>query len=152
MTLTPMQILRLTLIGGLAGEIAFEAFAFGLGPILTGRVMEPAYLVIALARLLGAEIGYVGGWIGHLMAGLILFPLGYLAYLRLTPPQPWAMAGLIWGLILWAVAQGVLAPLVGRGFMMGFVSYTWASLAAHMLYGLVVAGAMRRAMPGLTRA
>lgn len=151
MTLSPMQILRLTLLGGLAGEIAFEAFAFGLGPLLTGRVMEPAYLVIALARLLGAEIGYVGGWIGHLVAGLVLFPLGYLAYLRLTPPQTWAMAGLIWGFVLWAVAQGMLAPLVGRGFMMGFVSYTWASLLAHMLYGLVVARAMSWAMPGLSR-
>ncbi|MFU1478464.1 hypothetical protein ACM25N_12455 [Roseovarius sp. C7] len=85
------------------------------------------------------------------MAGLVLFPLGYLAYLRVTPPQPWAMAGLIWGFVLWAVAQGVLAPLVGRGFMMGFVSYTWASLLAHMLYGLVVARAMSWAMPGLSR-
>ncbi|MFU1478463.1 hypothetical protein ACM25N_12450 [Roseovarius sp. C7] len=73
MTLSPMQILRLTLLGGLAGEIAFEAFAFGLGPLLTGRVMEPAYLVIALARLLGAEIGYVGGGSGILWRGLCCF-------------------------------------------------------------------------------
>jgi membrane protein implicated in regulation of membrane protease activity len=51
----------------------------------------------------------------------------------------WALAGALYGIVLWFIAQGFLAPLVGRPFMLGFVSYTWVSLVAHLIYALTIA-------------
>jgi len=136
------------LAAGIAGEIVFEVLAFVAAPAVVGQTMQPALLVMALARtLLGLEIGLVLGWAGHLLAGVVLFPLGYVAFRRLTGLRKWWLAGLLWAVVLWLVAQGVLAPLVGRPVMLGFVPYTWASLAAHALYSLTVALVWSRLAP-----
>jgi len=139
------------LAAGIAGELVFEAMAFLVAPALLGQPMQPAYLVMALARTLaGLEIGLLGGWAGHLLAGAVVFPLGYLGFRRLTGLKGWLVPGLLWAVCLWVIAQGVLAPIVGRPFMLGFVPYTWASLAVHAVYMLTVAGVLHRltARPG----
>jgi len=41
-------------------------------------------------------------------------------------------SGVLAGIVLWFVAQGVLAPLMGRSFMMGFGSYTQSSFVGHV--------------------
>lgn len=136
---SPAQIL----MAGIAGEILFEFLAFVVFPGFLGRPLTPSILVTELARVqLGLEIGSIGGWIGHLLAGAVVFPLGYVLFRRIAPLRPWALAGLVWGLVLWLIAQGLLAPLAGRPFMLGFVPYAWASLVAHALYGLTIAGAL----------
>lgn len=132
------------LLAGLAGQAAFEIVAFVLMPAFIGKPLMPVVLVEELARtLFGLEAGRLAGWSIHLAAGIIIFPLGYLNFLRITGLS-WLVAGALWGVVLWLFAQAVLAPLAGRPFMLGFVSYTWASLAAHLVYTLAVAAAFSR--------
>ena len=132
------------LLAGLVGQVVFEFVAFVLMPAFLGKPLMPVVLVEELARtLFGLEVGRPVAWSIHLAAGIVVFPFGYLGLLRLTGLS-WVMAGTLWGALLWLLAQAVLAPLAGRPLMLGFVPYTWASLAAHLVYSLAVSAAFSR--------
>ncbi|MEF2548475.1 hypothetical protein VQ045_15045 [Aurantimonas sp. E1-2-R+4] len=132
------------LLAGLAGQAIFEITALVLIPALLGMPLMPAALVTALSQsLLGFDVAMGAAWAVHLVADIVAFPLGYLA-LRRAIGLSWSAAGTLWGIVLWLLAQAVLAPLAGRPFMLGFVPYTWVSLGAHLAYTLVVAFANAR--------
>jgi hypothetical protein len=144
---TPSLARRLFLAipAGIVGEVVFEILALIVAPMLLGTAMQPALLVGALAGVLtGAPISSASAWLGHLLAGAVLFPVGYVLFARYFGLRPWPLAAVIYAILLWFLAQGVLAPIVGRPFMLGFVAYTWASLAVHLIYVLVVAGTLHR--------
>lgn len=128
------------LAAGLVGEAVLEIISWGLAPPLLGRPMRPALLVADLARsLFGASLPMPAAFAIHLASGLVIFPLGYVLFHAAARAASAAVAGLLWGVILWFVVQGILAPLAGRPFMLGFVSYTWAALVAHTAYALAIA-------------
>lgn len=117
---------------GLIGELTFEAYAWLVSPILFGVKLEPANLVIGLTKAsTGMQLPYAAAFIVHFLIGALGFAaivglakrLGNLGYIA---------AGLVAGVALWFVAQGVLAPLMGRSFMMGFGSYTQSSFIGHV--------------------
>jgi len=140
------KVLPSLLIAGLAGEIAFEIYAFGVSPWVFGLALEPANLVNGLlARHLGVDLPYSAAFALHVLVGAVLFPLLYLALRRFGPLRSPVANGLLLGLALWLVAQGLLAPLVGRPPFMGFGAYTWSSLVAHPLLTVVVAIVFERA-------
>lgn len=137
--------LLLAIPAGIVGEVVFEILALIVAPMLLGTAMKPALLVGTLAGVLtGAEISSASAWLGHLLAGAVLFPVGYVLFARYFGLRPWLLAAVLYAILLWFIAQGVLAPVTGRPFMLGFVTYTWASLAVHMIYVLVVAGTLHR--------
>lgn len=131
-------------LAGFIAELAFEIYAFILSPLLFDLTLQPAGLVATLAeRWLGVAMSMNVAFVIHAVAGIILFPLTYLAFARISlVTSPWAN-GLFWGLVLWVVAQGVLAPLAGRAPFMGFGSYTFSSLVAHPLMTVAFALAHR---------
>lgn len=132
--------LVLIVLAGVIGELVLELIAWGLAPLLLGRPMQPAMLVAGLARsLFGFGLPMPAAFILHLVAGVIIFPLGYLLFRALTGLNSPAIAGIIWGVVLWLFAQAILAPVAGRPFMLGFGLYTWAALFAHVAYTLAVA-------------
>lgn len=49
------------------------------------------------------------------------------------------MTGVIADIALWVVAQGILAPFIGRSFMMGFGPYTQYLFIGHVGMTLVMA-------------
>lgn len=131
--------LLLIVVAGVIGEILLEFIAWVIAPPLLGSPMQPAILVADLARsLFGVGVPKSLAWTIHLASGVIVFPVGYLLFQAATGIRP-LVAGLCWGFILWLVAQGILAPLAGRPFMLGFIPYTWGSLVAHVAYALAVA-------------
>lgn len=133
------------LVAGIAGELVLEFIAWVVAPPLLGRPMQPALLVSALSgALLGAEPPLALSFAVHLAAGIVVFPAGYVLFRRVLGIRSAAGAGLTWGVLLWLLAQAALAPLAGRPFMLGFVPYTWASLAAHMAYAGTVALVLQR--------
>ncbi len=100
------------------------------------------------------------GMIMHFINGAIIFPLIY-AYLLygLLPGQPW-MRGVLWGLILWFLAQAVVMPMMGMGFFAANSPQptlsVMGSLIGHIIYGAVlgaIAGpqAAHAAHPGQAR-
>ncbi|MDO6586651.1 hypothetical protein Q4543_14130 [Salipiger sp. 1_MG-2023] len=138
----PNLPLRNLLVAGLAGEIAFEAYAWLISPLLFGVALAPANLIVALTKLgFGLEIPYAAGFAVHFTIGA----LGFSAFVWLThlvTRTRLVLSGAIAGFVLWFVAQGILAPVVGRSFMMGFGPYTQSSFIGHvgmsMLIGFVL--------------
>lgn len=138
--LISLKALLLILAAGFVGELVVEFIAWVVAPPLLGRPIEPAVLVQNLAKMqLGLEISKTLGFIIHVLAGMYFFVIGYVFFADATSiKSPWLVGGL-WGLVVWACAQGFFAPLAGRPFFLGFISYTWWSSVMHTLYGLAVA-------------
>ena len=120
-------------LGGAAGTVAITLMMYFVAPLITGRSAD-------LIRLLGVEIGnphWLGGMVLHIFNGVILFPLGF-AFLSARLPGPWLVKGLIWGIIVWVLAQGVVMPMMGSGFFgynAGGPIAAASSLAGHLVYG-----------------
>jgi hypothetical protein len=121
------------LLGGLAGTVAITLMMNFVDPLITGRSMD-------IPRMLGTLLGNphgAGGLILHLFNGVILFPLGF-AFISARLPGPAIVKGLLWGTILWALAQVLIVPRLGSGFFgdtAGGPLAVLSSLAGHLVYG-----------------
>jgi uncharacterized membrane protein YagU involved in acid resistance len=133
-----LETLKKIATAGFVGEVAFEAYSWLLSPILFGPILEPAKLVTAIvAKLSGTMLPYSLAFIIHFLIGTVFFALlVYLANGILR--KGYILAGLATGLALWFVAQGILAPFIGRPFMMEFGSYTQSSFVAHTGMMLII--------------
>ncbi|MEB8387261.1 hypothetical protein OO012_08485 [Rhodobacteraceae bacterium KMM 6894] len=126
------RTLRNLAIAGLAGEISFEIYAWLISPLLFGVALSPANLVIALIKTaFGVSVPYSAGFLIHFTIGAIGFA-GVVWLTHLVSRTNLILSGVIAGFILWFVAQGLLAPIVGRTFMMGFGAYTQSSFIGHV--------------------
>ncbi len=54
------------------------------------------------------------------------------------------VSGVVTGVLLWFVAQGILAPFIGRPFMMESGAYTQSSFIGHVGMCVIVALVLRR--------
>jgi hypothetical protein len=76
---------------------------------------------------------------------VVFYPIGYLFIARplqrlIFPKLPLLLTALGFGTGLWIFALYVMAHLIaGLPAFLGFIPLTWASLAGHLLFGLVVA-------------
>ena len=82
------------------------------------------------------------GMVLHFVNGTVIFPLIY-AYLLygILPGSKW-VKGMLWGVILWLIAQVMVMPMMGMGL---FSSKTpqpamavMGSLMGHLLYGAIL--------------
>ncbi|WP_386680863.1 hypothetical protein [Loktanella sp. R86503] len=127
-----MQIAASVIAAGLIGEVTFELYAWLVSPLLFDVILQPSNLVIALTqKLAGLQISHLTAFPIHFVIGSAGF--GVIVYLvRLMMPARVFLTGLVSGLILWFVAQGILAPFIGRSFMMDFGTYTQSSFVGHV--------------------
>lgn len=134
-TLNHTQIGQITLAvaaAGLFGEVLFELYAWLVSPVLFGASLQPAKLVIAIiSKLTGITLGYNVAFVVHFLVGALGFG-AFVFLFRLLLPGRVLLAGVLSGLVLWFVAQGFLAPFIGRSFMMGFGAYTQSSFVGHV--------------------
>lgn len=125
--------------GGIA-ELALEFLAWWGVPAVLGKPMRPDILVADLARsIFSADISVVLAVSIHLLLGFLIFPLIFALARAVIGFRTTLLPAVIFGVILWAIAQTTLAPLAGRPFMLGFIPYTWASLILHVAYTVVFA-------------
>jgi uncharacterized membrane protein YagU involved in acid resistance len=125
------QTLKKIILAGVGGEIVFEAYSWFISPIVFGPILEPAKLVTAIvAKTTGLVLPYGLAFVLHFLIGSIFFAL-LVFLINSVLRKGYIMAGLVTGLILWFVAQGILAPFIGRPFMMEFGPYTQSSFVAH---------------------
>lgn len=137
--LVGLKALLLILAAGFVGELVVEFIAWVIAPPLLGRPIEPAILVQNLAKMqLGLEIPKSLGFIIHVLAGMYFFVIGYVFFADATKIKPAWLVGGVWGLVVWACAQGFFAPLAGRPFFLGFIPYTWWSSIMHTMYGVAI--------------
>jgi hypothetical protein len=134
--------LATALLAGLAADFTWEVWARVFTPLLPGidGPLEPAALVESVFgfqnRVLGEAI--------HLLVGFAFYPLGYLFIARplqrlIIPALPWYLTALGFGAGLFIFALYVMAHLLA-GFppFLGWIPLAYASLAGHLLFGLVV--------------
>lgn len=128
---TPLTLKNLA-IAGLGGELAFEAYAWLISPLIFGVTLEPTNLVVALTNIvLGLSIPYWLGLVIHVLVGAFGFA-AFVAATHLVTRTHLIVSGVFAGLVLWFIAQGFLAQVVGRTFMMGFGAYTQSSFIGHV--------------------
>lgn len=139
---TPLVIL----FAGLLAEISFEAYAWLVSPMIFGPVLEPANLVKGLsAKFLGLDLSYAQALFAHFFVDAVIFSLVVFIISKLTQSR-YILGGLITGLGLWFTAQGILAPLLGRSFMMDFGPYTQSSFVGHVGMTLIIGYIFSRAL------
>ena len=126
-------------IAGILGQISFELYAWFISPVLFGPVLEPSNLVMGLtAKFTGLQISYGSAFVLHSLIGA--FGFAALVYLvKKITSKGYALSGFIAGFALWFTAQGILAPLLGRSFMMGFGAYTQSSFVSHVGMTVIIA-------------
>lgn len=141
-SLTNKKILLSVALAGLIGEIAFELYAWLISPVLFGVTLQPSNLVIALtAKFTGVKLSHATAFPLHFAIGALGF--GLFTYLiRLVMPNRVWLTGFVSGFILWFIAQGILAPVIGRSFMMGFGTYTQSSFVGHVGMTIIMAQLM----------
>ncbi|MEP3437696.1 MAG: hypothetical protein ABJN75_13080 [Hoeflea sp.] len=126
-------------LAGLIGEVCFELYAWLISPALFGVVLQPSNLVIAItSKLTGIEITKALAFPVHFLIGSLGFGLFVYATRLIMPARVW-LTGFVSGLFLWFVAQGMLAPFIGRSFMMDFGTYTQSSFVGHVGMTLIMA-------------
>ena len=137
-TPTASLILKIVL-AGLIGEILFEAYAWLISPALFGFALQPSNLVIALAaKLTAIELSHTTAFGIHFLIGSVGFGFFVFFTRKLLGLGPW-LTGVVAGVALWFVAQGMLAPFIGRSFMMDFGPYTQSSFIGHVGMTLIIA-------------
>ena len=126
-------------IAGLVGTAAMTALllvepSIGLPKIAMGQVLSSS-LGLTTAHL---PIGPALGWLLHFAIGMALGVI-YAAVFEPRLPGPPVGRGMLYGALVFLVAQVVFMPLVGGGlFSRGDLELITGSLLGHLLYGGVV--------------
>ena len=130
---------RRAVVAGLLATVAMTLLFF-LEPLLgLPRMAEGGILsTVMSATVAYLPVGFVGGWLIHFGVGVILALLfALVAAARL--PGSMTVRGIIFGIIVFVLAQLVVMPLVGAGlFSGGNLARLTGSLAGHVVYGAVL--------------
>ena len=113
-------------VGGAAGLAVWELWARGLTPLVLGGPLEPAGLVISLARrFTGYDLPRLPAEVIHYAIGIIGYPIAYFAVSRWLPR--W---GLVLDLAVWAIFTAFALVLVATGGLTASVSIFWLIVTA----------------------
>lgn len=108
--------------------------AIGLPRIAVGHILS-TFMSVSVAHL---NVGIAGGWIVHLLVGIILALVYAQFFAERLPGSPIAR-GAWYGVIVFIISQVVFMPLVGGGFFSrGDIELLAGSLLGNVAYGIVV--------------
>ncbi|HLB55430.1 MAG TPA: DUF6789 family protein [Gemmatimonadales bacterium] len=139
-------------LAGLAGTAVMTGLWYiepkiGLAQLAVGNILSSLLAVVTAY----ASVGPAVGWAIHFAVGVIL-AWGYAAGFARRLPGPPMVRGMVYGLLVFSIAQAVFMPLVGGGvFSRGDPQLLMGSLLGHLVYGGVV-GAIYGATPPAPRA
>lgn len=117
------------MVGGLLGTLLQTIMVYGVAPMLMGRPVD-------MAAMLGHYCD--AGMLAHAVSGGVLFPLGYVALASNWLPGPAVVKGMLWGMILWGVTEGIMAPMLGAGVFsaaLGGLPAAARALLGYLVYG-----------------
>lgn len=122
------------ILGGIVGTALLTSMMYYVAPAMTGRTMD-------IAGMLGSMVGgsWALGMFVHMVNGILVFPLIYTFIVSQWLPGPSWLRGMVWGGMLWIIAQTVVMPLMGAGFFSahaGGMRSVISSLLGHLVYGL----------------
>jgi hypothetical protein len=122
-------------LGGFVGTLAITFLMYAGGPMMGLPKMD-------IAAMLGSMLGGWGmGMAMHVLNGVIISPAIYAFVLFAHLPGSPALRGVLWGVILWVLAQIVVMPMMGAGIFglnMGGIMPAMGSLMGHVVYGALL--------------
>jgi hypothetical protein len=124
------------IVGGVAGTVVMSLMMRFVAPMMLGHPMDIAGM---LANMMGGV--WAVGMAAHLMNGVVIFPLVYAFIVFRYLPGPPLLRGVIWGAVLWAVAETMVMPMAGAGFFsseIGGAKAVMAALMGHLVYGALL--------------
>ena len=108
----------------------------GLPKLAIGELLS-TFLAVSVAVF---QVGPVGGWLIHGLVGIALALVYAGVFAKRLPGTPVAR-GMLYGVLVFVVAQLVFMPAVGAGlFSRGDVAMIVGSLIGHLVYGGLVGG------------
>lgn len=113
-------------------------------PTIADNTYELARWTHAIARMtLGIDLAHGAAFAVHALIGSIGFA-SCVYLVRRISKLTCLIAGLLTGVLLWFVAQGILAPVIGRPFMIDYGAYTQSSFIGHVgmcaIVGVILRG------------
>jgi uncharacterized membrane protein YagU involved in acid resistance len=124
------------ILGGLAGTVVMSLMMRFVAPMMLGHPMDIAGM---LANMMGGV--WAVGMAAHLMNGVVIFPLVYAVIVFRYLPGPPLLRGVLWGAMLWVVAEALVMPMAGAGFFsseIGGAKAVMAALMGHLVYGALL--------------
>ena len=127
------------IMAGVAGTAAMSALILvelvaHLPTVAIGQVLGSSLGLASALPSVGAELG----WVLHFVIGVILALIYAGVFAARLPGAPW-VRGLLYGIMVFVLAQVVFMPFVGGGiFSRGDPELILGSLLGHFLYGGVV--------------
>src|SRR5262245_9880527 len=119
--------------GGFLATLAITLLMYYVAPLVLGHPMDIAALLGGFLRT-SRNVGMMA----HFVNGTFIFPLIFVWFFWGALPGGPTEKGVVWGLILWFLAQAFVMPIVGGGFFSsnsgGFMAVI-VSLLGHLLYG-----------------
>ena len=128
-----------TMGAGLLGTLLQTITVYGVAPMMTGQ---------AMAAML--ESPCTLSMLTHVLSGSVIFPLGYMFIPSSYFPGPPVLKGMLWAMLLWGVAEGILAPLLGAGVFsaaLGGLPAAVRALLGYLVYGATLGGIAGAAAP-----
>jgi len=99
---------RGAILGGLVGTAVMTVLLYMLAPLVMSEPPDIAMMADRASYWLPAMLL-------HFINGTFTLPLIYAYFVaRVLPGRPW-QRGALWGLILWALAELLVMPLMGSG-------------------------------------
>ena len=139
-----LKDIQVVILAGVIAETLFELYAWLVSPILFDQVLQPSNLVIAITRItLGVDLPHGAAFAIHAFIGSIGFASCVYLVQKICK-MTYLVAGVVTGVLLWFFAQGILAPFIGRPFMMEFGAYTQSSFIGHVGMCVIVALVLQR--------
>jgi len=132
--------------GGLLGTLLQTMVVYGVVPMLTGQTMDMAAIL---------EYPCAPSMLAHILSGSVIFPLGYMFLPFPYFPGPPVLKGMLWAVLLWCVAEGILAPMLGAGVFsaaFGGLPAAVRALLGYLVYGATLGGIASVAVPKGRRA
>jgi hypothetical protein len=135
---------RGAILGGLLGTAVMTVFLYMLAPLVMSEPPDIATMADRASYWLPAMLL-------HFINGTFTLPLIYAYFVaRVLPGRPW-QRGAVWGLILWALAEFLVLPLMGAGLFSAASAGVNAVTGIVLLVGHVVYGAILGWLAGGTR-
>jgi hypothetical protein len=135
------------MIGGFAGLGVWEIFSHVLVQWASGQDLSPPSLVQALFwRWASLDLSFPTASFIHYLTGFLLYPLGYFIMTRWIRSFGLLADGIIWGVLTFILALGILAPLAGFPFFL-HTQGPWLaimSLIGHIAYAMMAAYVFER--------
>jgi uncharacterized membrane protein YagU involved in acid resistance len=133
-----------SIVGGLAGTVMMTLIMRFVAPMMLGHPMD-------IAGMLGNMMGgsWALGMAAHLVNGIVIFPIIYALLFRYLPGTP-LLRGVVWGVVLWLIAETMVMPMARAGFFsseIGGVKAVFAALMGHLVYGALLGYIAGAAVP-----